>query len=379
MVAEAPESSQATNLGNLNQQLLEEAWHRYRIYDRTANESQLRFTFLRRTILILGVTATFLAVSHSFIFGSVLPFQNEADVQNYSPWVMALYYFLRGAVIIMPIVVSILLAGAVKFDRGVNWILLRGSAEAVKRELYRYRANVGIYRGDLRDSNLSAELRTIGERLMKTQVNRAALKPRGGDPEPEIFSRLDADSYLNARLMDQLKWYRRKTAVLDRQWQLWQWLVYLFGGIGTFLAAIGLEVWVAVSNSVAAAFASYLEFRQLGATLTAYNQAASNLENILCWWHSLSSDARSSFENFEKLVENTEAVIQAESTGWVQEMRDALAGLYKEPESQEKDSQTQDEQSDDTRAPDNAGHGRSLPSQEPTNESDDAVKPVPRV
>ncbi len=38
----------------------------------------------------------------------------------------------------------------------------------------------------------------------------------------------------------------------------------------------------------------------------------------------------------EKLVESSETVIQVETTGWVQEMRDALGTLYEEKEPQPK-------------------------------------------
>lgn len=405
MVAE-PEVKTSSQL---NKPLLEDAWRRFSVYDRSATAAQKRFTFLRKTILTLGVIATTLAIVHATaqpLVDEIRPEDTNLEELLAAPvalsqvelWIVLLYdVILRGAVIITPITVSILLAGAVKFDRGVNWILLRASAEAIKREIYRYRSKVSIYRDATRDANLASEIRTIGERLMKTQVNQAGLaheellagtsKPLQGasrDSIPEHddqFSELDAVRYLQWRLIDQLKWYRKKTRVLDKHWQIYQWLIYVLGGVGTFLAAIQLEVWIAVSNTIAAALASFLEFRQLDATLTSYNQSASNLENILCWWHALSPEAQAKFENFEKLVENTEAVIQAESTGWVQEMRDALAGLYKEEEKDPvlADDQLTDSGQDTVRAEDNAGHGRTLPSQEPTHETDDVIQPVPRV
>jgi hypothetical protein len=77
---------------------------------------------------------------------------------------------------------------------------------------------------------------------------------------------------------------------------------------------------------------SFLEFRRLDSTLVGYNQTATNLENILCWWHALSSEARADQKNVEKLVESSERVIRAETVGWVQEMRDAMANLYKTDE-----------------------------------------------
>jgi gas vesicle protein len=61
-----------------------------------------------------------------------------------------------------------------------------------------------------------------------------------------------------------------------------------------------------------------------------YNQAACNLENLLCWWHALTDEARANPENIKKLVNSTEKVIQSETSSWVEEMREALSELYKE-------------------------------------------------
>lgn len=390
-----PELSNRPRLPDtLNQTLLQEAWRRYDIYSDSATRAQQRFIFLRKTILTLTVVATTLAVCQSQITQVI-------QTQPNLPWLAPLPGVLRFPVIITPILVSILLAGAVKFDRGINWILLRASAEAIRRETFRYRAKAGIYRDPaLRDSNFARELQTISERLMKTNVNKSWMgvndkpKPRKAKRQPppapsaaEIeanYTELTPQQYLDTRLVDQISWYYRKTRQFDQQWQFLQWLIYVLGGVGTFLAAIGVEVWIAVSNALAAALVSFLEFRQLDATLTSYNQTAVNLENVLCWWHALSPADRNLPDNFNKLVENTEAVIQAESTGWVQEMRDALAGLYKEEEDKTAKPILADEEpapvsAATPRADDNAGEGRTLPSNEPAHPTTDAVQPVPRV
>ena len=47
--------------------------------------------------------------------------------------------WLRYPIIVIPIVTAILLAYYNKFRPANKWILLRGSAEAIKREIYRYR------------------------------------------------------------------------------------------------------------------------------------------------------------------------------------------------------------------------------------------------
>ena len=99
--------------------------------------------------------------------------------------------------------------------------------------------------------------------------------------------------------------------------------------MGTFLAAMKLDVWIAVSNAIAASILSFLEFRRLDSTLIGYNQTATNLENILWWWYALTPEAKADKKNVEKLVESSERVIRSETTGWVQEMKDAMADLYK--------------------------------------------------
>ena len=52
--------------------------------------------------------------------------------------------WLRYPIIVIPIVTAILLAYYNKFRPANKWILLRGSAEAIKREIYRYRPARGI-------------------------------------------------------------------------------------------------------------------------------------------------------------------------------------------------------------------------------------------
>lgn len=312
---------------------LEDAWKRFADYDHNAKIAQKRSLGLQKWILGLGVAATFLAVSHSIL----------KPVET--PWIAQANGYLRYLVILMPIVVSILQAGAAKFKGGANYILLRGSAEALKRQIYRYRAQVGIYspeetKTEPREVKLARKVKTVGGQLMKTEANQGSLKPYQGQLPPHYegpedddgFSDLDAEEYLTWRLEDQLKWYRSRTERFDKQLRRFHWLILSFGGVGTFLAAIGLEIWIAVTVALAGALSSFLELKQVEATLLAYNQATTDLGGIRIWWHALPREDRTKQENKEKLVMNTETVLQTELAGWVQEMRDALAELYEEAE-----------------------------------------------
>jgi hypothetical protein len=233
------------------------AWTRFAEYDIYAGKQQRRFLYLRITILALGVLATFVALSYK-VMGP-----GDNDPTSWYEWLW------RYVVILLPISTSVLLAGAVKFDAGTKWILLRNSAEAIKKEIYRYRAKAEIYSeeseritGENRKIKLARKVKTITNRAMKTQVNLSHITlseeerkdvPSGftyveGD---DCFSDLSAEEYIRYRLEDQCAFYKNRTGRLERELKLWQWSIYLLGGVGTFLAAIGLEIWIAVSSGIA--------------------------------------------------------------------------------------------------------------------------------
>jgi hypothetical protein len=156
---------------------------------------------------------------------------------------------------------------------------------------------------------------------------------------------------------------------LDKKWQLWQWWIYLLGGVGTFLAAMKFDVWIAVTNAIAASILSFLEFRRLDSTLIGYNQTATNLENILWWWYALTDEARREPKNIEKLVESSERVIRSETTGWVQEMKDAMADLYKMDEGARKVEETEEKDDKTTDGNGQSVNLEKVPNQEGAGEN----------
>ncbi|NEO89610.1 MAG: DUF4231 domain-containing protein [Moorea sp. SIO3G5] len=326
---------------------LKRAWERQRTYSKNATAAQKRFFLLRIGILVLSVLATLLAVVHSMLVERLTESHHTVKVIHY-------------VLLLVPIALSVLLAGAVKFDKGGNWILLRGSAEAIKREIYCYRAQVGEYSDNtLRDAKLARKVKLISQRLKGTTVHHTSFSPYEGevsrrkrsslnkdkkskDKKPQEaqqhnqddkFSDLTPENYLVWRVEDQFKWYRKRTRKLDIQLHGYQWGVYILGGVGSFLVALDQDTWVAVTTAFAAAFSSFLELKRVETTLIAYNQAADDLYDISTWWHGLSDEEK--LEKFELLVISTEKTIQSENVGWVQEMNDALAELYGETEQSE--------------------------------------------
>lgn len=323
-------------------QILEDAWFRFAKYDLNALIAQKRFVRQRKWILILGVAATTLAVIYSVIENRPIPtgltwLAQESVRKNF----LDAFHFL---VIAVPIVSTVLIAFSEKFNMGISWVMLRSSAEAIKKEIYRYRMQVDEYNpadttsSETRDVRLAKKLKVISKRLMETPVNQTDLLPYKGDLPPKFgtpenddgFGDMTAEQYLNWRVEDQFSYYQKKAARLGKDLRRFQLLIIFLGGLGAFLAAINLNVWLAVSNALAVAFTSYLEFKRTESTVISCNLAASDLYDIRIWWHALSPDARNQRANVETLVHSTESVLQTENAGWLQEMREALAEIYKE-------------------------------------------------
>jgi Tfp pilus assembly protein PilV len=108
------------------------------------------------------------------------------------------------------------------------------------------------------------------------------------------------------------------------------------GGVGTLLAAVGAELWVALTTALATTLTTWLVSRQLEETLVRYNQSAADLANVRDWWTKLSPAAKRNPKNIEQLVEVTEQVLETELSGWVQRMENALAQLKAAEEKGEK-------------------------------------------
>ena len=362
----------------VSQSLIESAWERHEVYSQNATKAQRRFLTLERLITSLGVLVVVLAVTQPVVLRHIAR-QHGVDVlariHDQLPQTLMGDYprlaTLNFLLILLPITMTALRAFSVKFNRGNSWVLLRGNAESLKMEIFYYRTRVRQY-GINRNAELAEKLQLISERLKGSVVHQKALYPYEGQHptqlklgvvlwlghrvfvwvtwlvtsvweflfrfkeddlgtlprEPDRCADLDPEGYIKYRLEDQFDWYRRKARGYDRQHQVLQTGIYIFGGFGTLLAAIGFQSWVAVTAALAAALINYLEYRRVEVTLVGYNQAADALYDIRAWWYSLSDAQRADPAKFEKLVVNTEETIRAEHNSWLQDMQDRLANLY---------------------------------------------------
>lgn len=187
---------------------------------------------------------------------------------------------------------------------------------------------------------LAQRIEDITRRVMRTEVNASALIPydkdkglpptmdaaQGGD---DGLSFLPPDRYVELRLGDQLNYYKTKAVKLERQLKVLQWAIFIIGGLGSLLAAINQQLWIALTTAVAAALTTYLSYQQTESTVTKYNQTHTDLANVKSWWTALPIEEQAKQNNIDTLVDHTEQVIQSELDGWVQQMQNALAELRK--------------------------------------------------
>lgn len=299
--------------------VLETAWHRYAQLDANAIKSQRQFMRLKRAIAYLGVLAVLFAIL----------------VDHYSPSVPSWGQLIfRVLLILTPIVTSIIAAFTNKFQQGQRYLASRAAAEEILKEIYIYRTV--LKNSKRRDKWLSNRLAAILRKLYRSVGGELILEPYHGDlppyhdPSKEYsdpgFKDLSGEEYVTYRLEDQLAWHIKKNLRLQRDRKRIQWLILIFGGISSFLAAWGgpLVLWVAFTSAIASALIGWEELRGLDLKVANYSQVVLELNIIHDQWLMLSEDERTQAEA-NKIVRQTENVLWNQNTEFINAMRKAFA------------------------------------------------------
>ena len=324
-------------------QTLAEAWRQRDLVAAVARRQQREFHTGLSWLLVLGLLLTFLVVAKASLDAAGL-------ATTYPGWDNLLGF----VIIVLPITTAILSTAAVKFRPGNRWVLLRGTSETMKREIFRYRMRSGIYspentRDVPRDVKLTEAIGSAMGALMRSDVNALSLaltprrRPRRLDgrrlrfwrkpppqrtgPRDDPLAPLTPDGYITFRITDQIDFYNQKVADLERQGRWLRWLTWIYGGLGTLLAAVGFQIWVAVTTALIGVYTTISEAWQIETSVTLYNQASTDLSAIRAWWYALAPTEQRKQANIDRLVERAERIMRAENAGWVQEMQDAMTQL----------------------------------------------------
>ena len=148
----------------------------------------------------------------------------------------------------------------------------------------------------------------------------------GAEADDDGFKRLGSSDYVEMRVGDQLAYYRGKVADMDVLRSRLQVLTLVAGGVGTLLAAVGLEVWIGLTTAIAGGAIAHLGYLQVDNTVVAYNRAVAQLG-------ALRRDVRAGGArrpDLETLVTRGETILVTELGGWVEQMTEALEQLQEE-------------------------------------------------
>lgn len=323
--------SRVTSGADTTAATLKEAWQRYDAIDQTALEKQGAYRRIQFALIWLAVVIVFLSILKSITFPAWL----LALVSSFGLPTQRTYEII---LITMPIILSILAGYNSHFRDGNKWILLRGAAEAIKREIFRFRAQAGVYSDaqcgqTSRETKLMAKLTDITSSLEQSEVNKTNL-PGSSAGDVTVQTMLSAQEYVKLRIQDQIDYFTKKTKSLHGQLVWMQLTILIAGGAGTLFAAIKWNALVALATAIVTAFTTKLQADQTETSLIQYNQTLATLRNIEAWWKALSPWEKTRPANRDLLVDQTEKAMETETAGWVQQMQSALDKLT-EKESQQ--------------------------------------------
>ena len=293
--------------GEKRRAALEYLWGQYRVWTETAVKHQKSLSVWRRCVLLLGVAAA--------VLGAVSDQRALPWPWDWPAWGVPRSWFAAagGALLAVTAFLTRELLGP---EREGRWLRARAAAEAFKREGYLLAAGAPPYDGPLTRALLEGGrgiLAGVGDLQEETVPEESRL--RGMPPCP-----LSADEYVERRLDDQIKFYRRRAGehgvVVGRV----RALTVVLGVAAFVLGALGggaAGVWVVVVTTVTASLASYIYANRLQYLIGSYTAAARNLDALRVGWQTFG--AESDEAERDRFILDCEAVLSAENQSWIAE------------------------------------------------------------
>lgn len=318
-------------------ELLKEAWARFAITDLVATQGKQP---TRRLALCVVVLATATVMSALLLGASQNP-PAYADSLSRD----GVRFALKLAVTGLPLVAAVILGVIERRARTGTWIEMRAAAESSLREIYLARASAGPYSSlDGCSSRLSDSLAQIDARM----AGRSAVLPRECVaripwPPKELDSRipvadslvgpLDALSYDEARVLDQLTFMQRAASTTERTATRLATAMFVAAAATALLVAVswrseGVGFLAAVSASFAAAFVSWREHEQRDARVDTIRSTAAAVRSARAQWQAVPADYRNHSSHLASYVAAVEDALAAEGSDWERALRQAQQSFF---------------------------------------------------
>jgi len=303
------------------------AWRRLEDYSYVSTDRKVAYTRLRSAVIWTGFATSALAVLSAYIPDWL------ASVGLMGAFSEVATFLIRAALVVLPILSVGLMTYTNQFASSVAWIEYRISAEIIRQHIYRYRMGAGRFRGMDRQQaqrQLLAVVRAADERLARRKVTIPDIRQPEADMVNKInrrlgegddgFAPLSPETYISARVEQQIGWYIDKLQDDYAQLRMNRVLALTISGIGAVIAALlpSLEGLVAITTALGVAFGLRNDTRMFGATYGIYHITAQRLQMMIAEWQVLTAEERQEPAKFQDFVARVEDMLYEEGKIWRQ-------------------------------------------------------------
>ncbi|MBC8733457.1 DUF4231 domain-containing protein [Paraburkholderia sp. UCT2] len=287
-------------------------WRRRIGWSRAADRLKARINYARNIALVLSVCgATSETVAATFL----------ADVPSGRTALSAL-----GAVFLA--IATFVTARLLTVDAIRSWTRARSVSEALKAEIYSFRANAAPYACEDRLKILLDKTDAVQAAAQDLERYVANVEVGSASPPPT----LTRDEYISKRVEQQINgYYRKKAKLCAKRLDRLRAAEFVLGLAGTALSAVatgasiqaststtfhsGISAWVAVCTTLGAAIAAHIAANRYDFLVVSYYGTARRLEDLvnrLC-----SARDRIDSESWTNFVRDCEAAISVENESWL--------------------------------------------------------------
>ena len=285
-------------------------WRRRVAWSKAADQLKARIVYARGAALILNASGALLATLAATCFSS------QPDVRTACA--------ALGAVSLAT--ATYLTTRLLTVDALRAWTRARSVSEAIKAEVYGFRAGAAPYRGQDATAQLQEKTSAVQAQAQDLEIHVASVDPGLVTPPPA----LSQDDYIATRVEGQIKgYYRKKALEYARRLKRLRSTEFGLGLAGTALGAIaafqssqpaaqaagvGLSAWVGVLTTLAAALAAHVAANRYDFLVMSYYGTARRLEDLVNKWRSAADKGDAAWSAF---VKSCEEAISVENESWL--------------------------------------------------------------
>jgi hypothetical protein len=204
-------------------------------------------------------------------------------------------------------------------ERTRKWLRARSISEAIKSEIFCYRAGADPYSGADALQKLREKVQEIQSWGNELELERA----RAVAPPTEAPPALNAEAYLQGRVYEQISTYYGPKAKLNAtRAEQFRWVETAFAGLAAFFGAYAsfsgskaFGPWAAVLTTSGGSISSHAAASRYDFQATTYFATARQLRDLAHVWETSLHPVPS--KEWSDFVRGCETVISAENRGWM--------------------------------------------------------------